>query len=180
MPFCHVKIASDFSAPAVRTCLRATPIAIRKRGPEQSAIGEKNMPRQSPFVRGESALRKHALAFPQTDEHFPWGHSAFKVKGKVFLFLYRSEEEGFLSLSVKLPVSGKMALTLPFTSPTEYGLAKSAWVTARFEADTEIPIDMLREWIDESFRAIAPRRVLAELEGGPAKPKKTPARRKKQ
>ena len=27
-------------------------------------------------------LRKAALAFPETVEDFPWGHSAFKVSGK--------------------------------------------------------------------------------------------------
>jgi hypothetical protein len=57
-----------------------------------------------------------------------------------------------------------MALTLPFASPTEYGLGKSGLVTARFEPDDEVPVEMLEEWIDESFRAIAPKRVIAQLE----------------
>jgi hypothetical protein len=69
-------------------------------------------------------------------------------------------------LSVKLPVSGKVALALPFASPTEYGLGKSGWVTARFRAKDLVPVDMLKEWLDESFRAIAPKRVLARLEEG--------------
>jgi predicted DNA-binding protein (MmcQ/YjbR family) len=137
------------------------------------------MPKQTQFSRVESALRKHALAYPRTVEHFPWGHSAFKVKGKVFLFLYRNDEEGFLSLSLKLPVSGKMALMLPFAAPTEYGLGKSGWVTARFDAGADIPLDMLAEWLDESFRAIAPKRVLALLEDAQEKPKARPRRKKK-
>jgi predicted DNA-binding protein (MmcQ/YjbR family) len=120
------------------------------------------------------------MAYPQTVEHFPWGHSAFKVKGKVFLFLYRNDAECFLSLSVKLPVSGSLALTLPFASPTEYGLGKSGWVTARFEAGADIPLDMLIEWLDESFRAIAPKRVLAQLEADQEKPKTKAKRRKNQ
>lgn len=114
--------------------------------------------------KSAAALRKHALGYPETVEDFPWGHSAFKVKGKVFLFTYLNQEEGFLSLSVKLPVCGKMALTLPFASPTQYGLGKSGWVTARFYAKDEVPLDMLKEWLDESFRAIAPKKVLAMLE----------------
>jgi predicted DNA-binding protein (MmcQ/YjbR family) len=114
--------------------------------------------------KAAAALRKHALGYPETIEDFPWGHSAFKVKGKVFLFTYLCEEEGFLSLSVKLPVSGRMALTLPVASPTQYGLGKSGWVTARFHVTDEIPLDMLKEWLDESFRAIAPKKVLATLE----------------
>ncbi len=113
------------------------------------------------FVRAESALRRHALAYPETVEDFPWEHRAIKVKGKTFLFLYR--EDGFLSLSVKLPLSAKMALNLPFASPTGYGLGKSGWVTARFDGDEEVPIDMLKEWVDESFRAVAPKKLLAGL-----------------
>jgi len=114
------------------------------------------------FRRAESALRKHALSYPETKEAFPWGHTAIKVKGKAFLFM--ALEKGVFSLSVKLPVSGKVAVALPFASPTEYGLGKSGWVTARFQAKDDVPVDMLKEWLDESFRAIAPKRVLALLE----------------
>jgi predicted DNA-binding protein (MmcQ/YjbR family) len=114
--------------------------------------------------KAAAVLRKHALGYPETIEDFPWGHSAFKVKAKVFLFTYLCAEEGFLSLSVKLPISAKMALALPFAAPTQYGLGKSGWVTARFYAADEIPLEMLKEWLDESFRAIAAKKVLAMLE----------------
>src|SRR2546423_241992 len=114
------------------------------------------MATRNQLARAESALRQHALAFPESYEEFPWGHLAVKVKGKAFLFMSTGKsDENHLSLSVKLPVSGQHALTLPFASPTEYGLGKSGWVTARFEAKDEVPTDMLKEWIDESFRAIA-------------------------
>jgi len=117
------------------------------------------------MLRAELALRDHALTYPETREDFPWGHRALKVKGKVFLFLSNGKSGAdMFSMSVKLPVSGKVALSLPFASPTEYGLGKSGWVTARLDGEDEIPIDMLREWIDESFRAIAPKRVVASLE----------------
>ena len=107
-------------------------------------------------------MRSLALAYPEATEDFPWGHYAFKVKGKVFMFM--SLEEPFLSMSIKLPVTGKHALTLPFASPAGYGLGKSGWVTARFEASDEIPIDMLAGWIDESYRAIAPKKLVATLD----------------
>lgn len=111
-----------------------------------------------------TALRKHALRYPQAVEHFPWGHSAFKVKGKIFLSTYLDDKKNVLSISVKLPVSGRLALTLPFASPTHYGLGKHGWVTSLFNADDDVPIEMLLEWIDESFRAIAPKRIVAQLE----------------
>jgi predicted DNA-binding protein (MmcQ/YjbR family) len=126
------------------------------------------MARQNTLEKAKAALRKRALAYPETTEDFPWGHSAFKVKGKGFLFTYLNEEEGFLSLSVKLPISNAMALTFPFASPTEYGMGKHGWVTSRFYRGDDIPLDMLLEWMDESFRAIAPKKVLAMLEEEPS------------
>jgi predicted DNA-binding protein (MmcQ/YjbR family) len=123
------------------------------------------MPKANPLGRAETALRKFALAYPEATDEYPWGHLAVKVKGKIFVTMSTGKSDGrFLTLSVKLPVSGKFALTLPFASPTGYGLGKSGWVTARFEAEDEVPIDRLREWIDESFRAVAPKKVLARLE----------------
>ena len=138
------------------------------------------------LTRAEADLRRHALSYPESNEEFPWGHSAFKVKGKAFLFL--SFYEGKLGLTVKLPLSGRVALTFPFASPTGYGLGKSGWVSARFGDADDIPLRMLEEWIDESFRAVAPKKVVARLDaagadgapetnGRPAPPK--PKRRRK-
>ena len=137
------------------------------------------MHRPKNLTLAEDELRTWALAYPETIEDYPWGHSAFKVKGKTFLFTYLNEEEGFLSLSMKLPVSGKMALTMPFASPTQYGLAKSGWVTSRFNVGAEVPLDMLLEWVDESFRAVAPKRVVAKLENADEAPPAKPKRKKK-
>jgi predicted DNA-binding protein (MmcQ/YjbR family) len=112
-------------------------------------------------------LRKYALSYPDAAEDFPWGHCAIKVKGKVFLILSHGREDAsevVLNLTVKLPESGRWALTLPYTEPTGYGLGKSGWVSASFGAKDEIPLDILEQWVDESFRAVAPKRVLARLD----------------
>jgi predicted DNA-binding protein (MmcQ/YjbR family) len=124
------------------------------------------MPKRSSLTAAKRALSKLALSYPDTREDHPWGHSAFKVKGKVFLFLF--SEKGFLSLSLKLPESHLAALRLPFATPTSYGLGKSGWVTAKFTNTDEVPLEMLADWLDESFRAIAPKRVLAKVDGQPA------------
>ena len=115
-------------------------------------------------------LRKRALAYPEAYEELPWGHHAIKVKGKSFLFL--GSTGGALSLSAKLPSSAGVALALPFATPTEYGLGKSGWVTARFEPKASVPVALLETWIDESYRALAPKRLVAELEGKPATKRK--------
>jgi predicted DNA-binding protein (MmcQ/YjbR family) len=128
------------------------------------------------LAAAESALRRFALGFPEASEDFPWGHLAVKVKGKAFLFMSTGKGDGtFLSLSVKLPASARFALTLPFASPTGYGLGKSGWITARFDEKDDVPIYVLEEWIDESFRAIAPKHVLAKLESAEAGKKEATA-----
>jgi predicted DNA-binding protein (MmcQ/YjbR family) len=111
------------------------------------------------------ALREYALSFPGATEDFPWGERVAKVKGKVFVFLGADPVPGGpIGFSVKLPASGQDALDLPFTKPTGYGLGKSGWVTASFEADDEPPLEILKGWIRESFCTIAPKTLVAELD----------------
>jgi predicted DNA-binding protein (MmcQ/YjbR family) len=103
-------------------------------------------------------LRAHALAYPESHEDFPWGHSAFKVRTKAFAFLH-ADGDGF-SISVKLPESNALALSLPFAEPTGYGLGKSGWISARFGKQDDAPLTMLKSWLEESYSAIAPKRLL--------------------
>ena len=121
------------------------------------------------LTREGTALRKFALAYPEATEDMPWGHHAIKVKGKSFLFL--AADADTFSLSAKLPSSAGVALKLPFASPTEYGLGRSGWVTARFPRGARVPLDVLRLWVDESYRAIAPKRLVASL-GADLRPKR--------
>jgi predicted DNA-binding protein (MmcQ/YjbR family) len=110
------------------------------------------------------ALRRFALGLPAATEHFPWGERVAKVAGKVFVFLGADPlPDGELGFSVKLPESGREALELPFTKPTGYGLGKSGWVSASFSAKDAPPLAILEDWILESYRAVAPKRILAKL-----------------
>jgi predicted DNA-binding protein (MmcQ/YjbR family) len=110
------------------------------------------------------ALREYALSFPAATEDFPWGERVAKVNGKVFVFLGIDPVPGApMGLSVKLPVSGSDALDLPFAEPTGYGLGKSGWVSASFEPSDTPPVEILKEWIRESYCAVAPKKLVAEL-----------------
>jgi len=111
----------------------------------------------------ELELRDYAMSFPDAHEDHPWGHIAVKVKGKAFVFLGGDKNAKELSMSVKLPTSRDMAADLPFAEPTGYGLGKSGWVTARFTKVGDVPRDLLRAWIDESYRAIAPKKLVKQL-----------------
>ncbi|HEY6050798.1 MAG TPA: MmcQ/YjbR family DNA-binding protein [Thermoanaerobaculia bacterium] len=106
------------------------------------------------------ALKKHAAAKEGAWEDHPWGETVYKVAKKVFVFLGH-DEEGY-GLSCKLPDSGEAAITMfSFAEPTGYGLGKSGWVSARFAAKDDVPVDLLRQWIDESYATVAPKRAPA-------------------
>jgi predicted DNA-binding protein (MmcQ/YjbR family) len=120
--------------------------------------------KNSPAQPAAAELRRYALSFPEASEEFPWGESAFKVKGKVFVFLY-AHADG-LNVSLKLPQSNATALDRPFAEPTGYGLGKSGWVTSKFERDERVPVDVLMPWIEESYRAVAPKSLVKVLDAG--------------
>lgn len=132
-----------------------------------------------PKDKHERELREFALSFPGAYEEFPWGERVVKVNKKIFVFLGRGEG-GSVGCAVKLPKSRGTALTLDECSPTGYGLGKSGWVDAKFTGKKP-PMDLLEEWIEESYRAIAPAKLVKELDGkrgaAPA-PKKKPAKRR--
>jgi predicted DNA-binding protein (MmcQ/YjbR family) len=112
-------------------------------------------------AKNAALLRKFALGFPEAYEEFPWGEPVFKVRKKIFLFL--SRDAAGLRLSLKLPLSYGAALLAPFAKPTAYGLGKSGWITASFAATDHVPMDILKSWIDESYRAVAPKKLSAML-----------------
>jgi predicted DNA-binding protein (MmcQ/YjbR family) len=115
----------------------------------------------SELSRAVQALRKFALGHPEAAEDFPWSERTIKVRGKIFAFL--SEDGENLYLTVKLPQSSESALGLPFTTPTRYRLGRSGWVSVRFPKGSAIPVDMFRDWIEESYRAVAPAGLIKKL-----------------
>jgi predicted DNA-binding protein (MmcQ/YjbR family) len=142
--------------------------------------GKKGAPR-GPHDDILRELRAYGLALPGTHTKSPWpGHLDLAVKDKTFAYLSLEGEP--LGISCKLPSSNAVALMLPFCKPAEYGLGKSGWVSAQFKPDAQIPIDMLKAWIDESYRAQAPKKLAAQIGAAPAppaaKPKRAPRKRR--
>lgn len=123
-------------------------------------------------------LRKFGLAFPEAHTKSPWpGHMDLAVKDKTFTYLNVDGEP--LSISCKLPESAVEALALPFTRPTEYGLGKSGWVSADFPWEEAPPVALLKLWIEESYRAQAPKRLVALLSPGTNKDSQPPRKKAK-
>jgi predicted DNA-binding protein (MmcQ/YjbR family) len=114
----------------------------------------------------EKQLISYALRYPGAWQDHPWGEIVVKVGKKIFVF-FGTDEIKHLAIGFKLPLSSVPALGMPFAKPTGYGLGKAGWVTATFPLAEEPPMDLLCEWIDESYRAIAPKKLIAQLGDNP-------------
>lgn len=117
----------------------------------------------TPCKLAYEALLHHALALPEAWEDNPWGERAIKVRKKVFVFSGYTEEEDRFGLSLKLPLSREAALALPGAAPTGYGLGKAGWVSLRFAGAEPVPQEELLAWIEESYRAVAPKTLGARV-----------------
>jgi predicted DNA-binding protein (MmcQ/YjbR family) len=110
-----------------------------------------------------SQLRKFALSLPDASEDFPWGERVAKVNGKVFVFLGHDESSGPPGMTVKLVESHGHALAVEGAEPTGYGLGRAGWVNVPLHAEG-LTRDLLQDWIEESYRIIAPKRLVVELD----------------
>jgi hypothetical protein len=112
-------------------------------------------------------LREFGLTYPGAHTKSPWpGHFDLAVNDKTFAYLSTDDEP--FGISCKLPFSCSAALMLPFTEPTPYGLGKSGWVSAKFGANDALPpIELFQAWIDESYRAQAPKKLVKSLPHAP-------------
>ena len=105
-------------------------------------------------------LREFALSFPGAYEAHPWGEDVAKVHAKIFVFL---GPPGSRRITVKLDESHGHALAIEGAEPTGYGLGKAGWVSVPFASGTP-PLDVLKDWVEESYRLVAPKKLVAELD----------------
>jgi predicted DNA-binding protein (MmcQ/YjbR family) len=114
------------------------------------------------IAEAKKKLVAAALAYPDAWKDHPWGETVAKVGKKVFVF-FGLPRSG-LHVTCKLPHSFDVALsTLSFAEATGYGLGASGWVTASFDGNDDVPVPLLLEWIDESYRAVAPAKLVKQL-----------------
>ena len=121
-------------------------------------------PKSPPPAALIEQLRAHGLQrFPGAHTKSPWpGHLDLAVKDKTFAFL--SAPGNPPSLSLKLPMSASIALDVPGAQPTPYGLGRSGWVSMSFADATPPPLEQLELWLEESYRAVAPKKLVAQLD----------------
>ena len=105
---------------------------------------------------------RFALGFPEAWEDTPWADDLVaKVGKKVFVFLGPGDPP---TVGVKLPHSGEQALLSDAVTPMAYGLGKWGWVTVRLDHPDAPDEGVVEDWIEESYRAIAPKKLIAQLD----------------
>ncbi|MFE9021330.1 MmcQ/YjbR family DNA-binding protein [Streptomyces sp. NPDC007808] len=112
-------------------------------------------------------VRAFALGLPGATEEFPWGETVAKVNKKVFVFLGVDDGSYPLGITVKLKDESAHAhaLTCPGAEPAGYGLGKSGWVSIPLQPTGAPTAELLCDWVEESYRTIAPKRLTVELDG---------------
>jgi predicted DNA-binding protein (MmcQ/YjbR family) len=105
-------------------------------------------------------VREFSLSLPGAVEDHPWGEDVAKVSGKVFVFLGPA---GSRLITVKLDESHGHALSIEGAERTGYGLGRSGWVNVPLRAPG-VSVALLRDWIEESYRIVAPKRLVADLD----------------
>ncbi len=113
----------------------------------------------------EAALIAFAAGYPGAWEDHPWDHTVMKVGTKIFVFFGGAAgPPDTLSVTVKLPVSYEMALTLPGVRPAGHGLWKGGWAHLTRSSGEDIDLATIRGWIDQSYRAVAPKKLVKQLD----------------
>jgi predicted DNA-binding protein (MmcQ/YjbR family) len=102
-------------------------------------------------------LRERALTFPGAWEDHPWGDTCVKVGKKIFAFF------GERGLTLKLVEAHEAAMSVPGAAPTAYGMGKAGWVSMPLDGDPP-PLEILCDWLEESYRLIAPKKLSARLD----------------
>lgn len=116
-------------------------------------------------------VRAFALGLPSAVEDRPWGEIVIKVdhpprpkrnglrRGPMFLWLGRPDSP---AIAVKLKASYDQAVAVGgATATTMSGLGQWGWLTLHL-ADTDL--DLLHDWTEESYRNVAPKKLVAELD----------------
>jgi predicted DNA-binding protein (MmcQ/YjbR family) len=114
--------------------------------------------------RTRERLLAFSLSLPGAYEDHPWADEAVaKVNGRIFVFFGAGEGTATIAIAVKLSDSLEQALAVPEAAPTGYGLGRAGWVTVPLLA-TSPPAAVLEDWIEESYRRVAPQRLVKELD----------------
>ncbi len=109
------------------------------------------------------SLHEFGMSLPEAWEDNPWGDRVVKVGKKIFLFVSGPDSERAVA-TVKVPDSRDHALSYPEAFPTRYGLGKHGWVTLFVDAVPVEEREVLLDFVEESYRAVATKTLVKRLD----------------
>jgi len=139
-------------------------------------VGGGSFDGMKPFDAALAKMRKICLSLPETKETPTWGQPHFRVGEKIFSGI--GLEKGVISVGFKLEMDHADAMVRrPGFSRAPY-VGHKGWVSADVEVVRDW--DELRALIHESYRLIAPKKLVArwKSERGTTDPGR-PVRRKR-
>lgn len=108
-------------------------------------------------------IERFALSLPGAWPDTPWGDRVVKVGKKIFFFVSGAAADRPV-ITVKVPESRDHALSYPESSPTRYGLGKHGWVTIHVDRVPGAERDVLLDFVEESYRAVATKTLVKQLD----------------
>lgn len=108
-------------------------------------------------------LQEFASSYPEVNESPSCVNRSFKAGKKSFLFL-GEKPDGMLRLMVKLDNGIDTAQAVAKENPDGWKVGGPGWITGNFTEEMAPPLDTLTAWIDESYRLLAPKTLVAQLE----------------
>ena len=102
-----------------------------------------------------SSIRLHALGYPEAAEGTSCVNRAFSAGGKNFAFLGEVDDECRLRL--------KLDESIPEVDD-RFEVGSHGWTMIRFHPDEPPNTADLERWVGESFRLLAPKRLVAQLD----------------
>lgn len=109
------------------------------------------------------SVEAFALALPEAWPDTPWGDRVVKVGKKIFLFVSGADADRPV-VTVKVPESRDHALSFPDAFPTRYGLGKHGWVTIFVDTMPAEEHEVLIDFVEESYRAVATKTLVKRLD----------------
>jgi predicted DNA-binding protein (MmcQ/YjbR family) len=107
-------------------------------------------------------LHAFAASLPGAYDDMPWGDHCVKVGKKIFIFM-GDPDATQPHITVKLVAGHAAAMSVPGAVPTGHGLGKAGWVTLPIRRGTP-PAAIALAWIEESYRLIKPKKLIAQLD----------------
>ncbi len=108
-------------------------------------------------------LRAHAMSLPDAEEGSSCVNRAFSAGGKNFAFV--GEKPGLCSVRLKLQGSLPEVSARAEDDPDGYQVGAGGWTLITFAPSKAPAIADLRRWVTESFQLLAPKKIVAKLNG---------------